>query len=212
MHLFISFFQTLAGTRLKDFEKQRMFKQALPRLAAFVLQGLQRPIRLRDGCDEFVKKRGDGRDARQPANMAGDFTQEQSLTRHCHQTCHLRQTRQLTRMQLGIGADQFPECQRDTALIVAFCEVKKNPEKIKTQVQLVRICLDILSTLCSQHRPAASQDAQVSKSVPQISNYGVGLMLLKLLQRRSYRASLASHMCRPTPTHSSVTGDLRPPF
>lgn len=55
-HVFISLFlQTLAGTQLKDLMKQEMFKQALPRLAAFVLQGLQRPIRLRDGCDEFVK-------------------------------------------------------------------------------------------------------------------------------------------------------------
>lgn len=27
----------------------------LPRLAVFVLQRLQRPIRLRDGCEEFVK-------------------------------------------------------------------------------------------------------------------------------------------------------------
>lgn len=27
------------------------------RLAVFVLQGLQRPIRLRDGCDEFVKNK-----------------------------------------------------------------------------------------------------------------------------------------------------------
>lgn len=33
-----------------------MFKRALPRLAVSVLRGgLQRPIRLRDGCDEFVK-------------------------------------------------------------------------------------------------------------------------------------------------------------
>lgn len=46
--------KTLAESQLKDFEKQEMFKQALPSLAAFVLQGLQRPIRLRDGCDEFV--------------------------------------------------------------------------------------------------------------------------------------------------------------
>lgn len=28
-----------------------------PRLAGFVLQDLQRPIRLRDGCDEFVKNK-----------------------------------------------------------------------------------------------------------------------------------------------------------
>lgn len=52
MYLFIYFLKLWL---LKDFEKQEMFKQALPRLAAFVLQGLQRPIRLRDGCDEFVK-------------------------------------------------------------------------------------------------------------------------------------------------------------
>lgn len=56
MYFFISLFsQTLAGTQLKDSEKQETFKRALPRLAAFVLQGLQRPIRLRDGCDEFVR-------------------------------------------------------------------------------------------------------------------------------------------------------------
>lgn len=32
-----------------------MFRRVLPRLAVFVLQGLQRPIRLSDGCEEFVK-------------------------------------------------------------------------------------------------------------------------------------------------------------
>lgn len=64
--------------------------------------------------------------------MAGDFTQEQSLTRHCHKACHLWQTLQLTRMQLGIEADQFPECQRDMALIVDFCEVKKPQNKTST--------------------------------------------------------------------------------
>lgn len=98
--------------------------------------------------------------------MAGDFTQEQSLTRHCQKTCHLLQTCQLTRMQLGIEADQFPDCQPDMALIVAFCEVKKN------QVQLVWMCLDILSTLCLQPGPAASQDTK-----ERISNYSVRRML-----------------------------------
>lgn len=68
--------------------------------------------------------------------MAGDFTQEQSLTRHCHEACHLRQTLRLTRMQLGIEADQFPECQRDMALIVAFCEVKKTKKKKTSTVGL----------------------------------------------------------------------------
>lgn len=114
-------------------------------------------------------------------------------------------------MQLGMEADQFPECQRDMALIVALCEVKKKTKQ-QQRVQLVWICLDILSTLCLQRRPAASQDTEVSESVPQISNCGVRPMLLKLLQQQSYWASLVLHVCRPTWTHSSVTGDLRPPF
>lgn len=35
-------------------------------------------------------------------------------------------------MQPGIEADQFPDCQPDMALIVAFCEVKKPPKKPST--------------------------------------------------------------------------------
>lgn len=61
--------------------------------------------------------------------MAGDFTQEQSLTRHCQEMCHLQQTCQLTRMQFGIETDQFPNCQQDMALIAALYFVKLKKKK-----------------------------------------------------------------------------------
>lgn len=62
--------------------------------------------------------------------MAGDFTQDASLTRICQRTCHLQQTCQLTRMEFGIETDQFPNCQarRGSDSVTLFCQVqgKKN--------------------------------------------------------------------------------------
>lgn len=82
-------------------------------------------------------------------------------------------------------ADQFPNFQQDMALIVAFSEVKKKIKNIKTQVQFVWSCLDILSTLCLHHKPASSQDSKVRQSVRQNSNYSVRLMVFQLLQQQS---------------------------
>lgn len=70
------------------------------------------------------------------------------------------------------------------ALIVAFSEVKLKKiiiKKIKTQVQFVWSCLDILSTLCLHHKPAASQDTEMRQGVRQILNYSFQLMVFKLL-------------------------------
>ncbi|MEQ2177582.1 hypothetical protein GOODEAATRI_005015 [Goodea atripinnis] len=43
--------------RLKKYSKKRTVQTCTLRLATFVLQEPQRTIRLRDGCDEFVKNK-----------------------------------------------------------------------------------------------------------------------------------------------------------
>ena len=89
--------------------------------------------------------------------MARDFTQEQSLSRHCQKMCHLLQTCQLTSVQFGIENDQFPNCQRDVALIVALYFLVKGKQKST-------IWLDILLAFSLRHKPAASQDTEVKCS------------------------------------------------
>lgn len=147
----------------KNFEKQEMFKRALPRLAVSVLREERGGGVFKDQLDwemgvTNLSKMGWWTWCWQPATMAGDFTQEQPLTRHCQKTCHLRQTRQLTRMQLGMDADQFPKlpARHGSDSGILWSKVKKKIKKIKTQVQFVWSCLDILSTLCLHHKPAAS--------------------------------------------------------
>lgn len=189
LSLSLSLPQTVAESQLKELWEAGDVQTGATEISSLCLTGGRRGGGFKDQLDwemgvTNLSKMGWWTWCWQPATMAGDFTQEQSLTRHCQKTCHLRQTRPLTRMGCSWGWTLInsPNCQQDMALIVAFSEVKlKKKWKIKTQVQFVWSCLDILSTLCLHHKPAASQDTEMRQSVRQVLNYSVQMMVFKLL-------------------------------
>lgn len=130
-HVFKLLLNTRASKRLeRRFSKSSAVQTcATLRLAAFVLLSLQRPIRLRDGLWRVLSKNKVDRRRffGSEQNMAGDFTQDASLTRICQPTCHLQQTCQLTRMEFGIETDQFPNCQerRGSDSVTLFCQCRE---------------------------------------------------------------------------------------
>lgn len=123
------------------------------RLAAFVLQEPQRPIRLSDGCDEFVKnkmiditlavsKHGWGFHSSTVIDKALSENVSSSADLPVDKDAAWDWDWSIPKLPTRHGSDSS----------TLFCEVKK-------------YCLDILSTFYLYHNSASSQDTEVRESV-----------------------------------------------
>lgn len=155
--MWLSCFSNFAEHELKDLRSiqwQSTVQTHTVRLAVFVLQEPQRPIRLRDGCDEFVKK-----------NKMIDTTL--AVSKHgwgFHSSAVIDKALSenvSTSADLPVDKDaawdwdwSIPKLptRRGYDSSTLFCQVKKSTPH-----------LDTLSTFYLHHKPAPSQDTEVGR-------------------------------------------------